>query len=116
VEPDVDSQRRLTALLSEGGHRTVPAVTAEDALEFARRFPFHAIFCSTRLAGMDCVELLERTRDRVDAFVFLSESFDGESAHALPHGEGYVLTKPVAPEDLDRVLRSIQEKVAARSS
>lgn len=116
LEPDVDSQRRLTALLSEGGHRTVPTVTAEDALEIAHRFPFHAIFCSTRLAGMDCVELLERTRDRIDAFVFLSESYDGESVHALPHGEGYVLTKPVTSEDLDRVLRSIQEKVAARSS
>jgi signal transduction histidine kinase len=114
VESDGDFRRRLAALLSEGGHRAVPAATAEEALEIAGRFRFQAIFCSTRLAGMDCVELLERTRDRVDAFVFLSESYNGEGAHALQRGEGYVLTKPVTSEDLDRVLLGIREKLAAR--
>jgi CheY-like chemotaxis protein len=114
VEPDGDSRRRLTALLSEAGHRVIPAGSGEEALETAGRFHFEVVFCSTRLAGMDCVELLERTRDRVDAFVFLRESYNGEGAHALPHGEGYVLTKPVAPDDLDRVLLGIRERLAAR--
>ncbi len=44
----------------------------------------------------------------MNAFVFLREGVDGEGTLALPHGEGYVLTSPVASDELDRVLLSIQ--------
>ncbi|MEN6606520.1 MAG: GAF domain-containing protein [Bryobacteraceae bacterium] len=108
VEPNEENRRALVAALGQRGHRAVPAASGEEASDLTSRFHFQALFCSTKLPGIDCIALLERIRTRVNAFVFLREGVDGEGTLALPHGEGYVLTSPVASDELDRVLLSIQ--------
>lgn len=108
VEPNEEYRRALVAALGHRSHRAVPAASGEEASDLTSRFHFQALFCSTKLPGIDCIALLERVRTRVNAFVFLREGVDGEGTLALPHGEGYVLTSPVASDELDRVLLSIQ--------
>ena len=46
LEPDPAARQVLVSGLSDLGHRVVPAASAEEAADLARRMVFHVIFCS----------------------------------------------------------------------
>lgn len=104
VEPDMGVRRRLVKELSARGHRVVPVANGEEAAEMAQRVRFDLLFCSVRLPGVNWVELMERSRPQVGAFVLMSEAFDSDLARLFPGGEGMLLRKPVDEADLDRIL------------
>ncbi|MDZ4802873.1 MAG: histidine kinase dimerization/phospho-acceptor domain-containing protein [Bryobacteraceae bacterium] len=104
VEPDVLAQRKLVTMLSSRGHRAIPVSNAEEAAEVVQRIQFDLMFCSTRLPGLNWVELYQRVRRRIGVFALLTEGFDPEASQTFGTGEGHVLAKPVEDRELDHVL------------
>ena len=110
VEPDKPALRQLMLLLSQRGHRVVPASSAEEALDLAGRLHFDLVCCSLSLPGLNWVEFFQSVRHLTGAFVLLTEAFDAELARAFRAGEGYLLTKPVQTGEFDRVLSAIEAR------
>jgi CheY-like chemotaxis protein len=104
VEPDESVRQNTVALLSQRSCRVVPASSAEQGSELVERLAFDLVFCSIRLPGLGWFEFFERVRARIAAFVLLTEGFDAELSRTFQNGDAYVLAKPVAEPELDRVL------------
>lgn len=107
VEPEPAQQRNLVVLLGARGHRVVPIGTAEEAVDLAQRMGFDVILSAVRLSGLNWLELFERVRPLIPAFVLLTEGFDPPLAVNL----GYVLRKPVEAAELDRLLGSVLRRL-----
>jgi CheY-like chemotaxis protein len=110
VEPDVPTQRTLLGILSALGHRVVPVISAEEAIEMAQRLRFDITFCSVRLPGMNWVEFFDRIRRLIGAFVLLAEGHDPEVSRAFKGSEGYLLNKPLDEMETQRLLATIEER------
>jgi CheY-like chemotaxis protein len=114
METDEHMVRQLSKLLGARAYRVVPVRSAEEGLDLAQRLPFDVAFCSARLPGPNWIELLDRMRTRVGAFVLLTDGFDPQSA-ANAREEGYfVLSKPLEENQLDRILDHLFDVEASR--
>lgn len=112
VEPEESVRRSTVALLGRRGCRVVPARSAEQGAELVERLAFDVVFCSVRLPGLSWPEFFERVRDRIGAFVLLSEGFDAELSRSFQNGNAYVLAKPVAEPELERVLTAAAARLS----
>lgn len=102
VEPDPGHQRRMVTDLSQRGYRVVPVSTAEEGLDLVQRVRFEIVFCAARLPGLNWMELTDRARNEMGAFVLMEEVF---SDRTLAFGAGdFILYKPAYESDLDRVI------------
>lgn len=110
VEPDAATQRTLLGYLSARGHRVIPVMSAEEAIEMAQRLRFDIAFCSVRLPGMNWVEFFDRTRRLIGAFVLMAEGQDPEVSRAFKGSEGYLLGKPVDELETQKLLVMIEER------
>lgn len=110
IEADLAAQRQLVGLLSSRGHRVVPVISAEEALDLALRLRFDALFCTVRLAGPGCADLRERVRERTPTFVLLADGNESEAAGVLEQGDSLVLPWPLHEADIDRVLAVIEDR------
>jgi signal transduction histidine kinase len=115
MDPELTARQKLLTLLSDSGHRSVPVGSAEEAIDLSERLHFHAVFCSVRQPALNWVEFLERIRGRVDAFVLLAEGYDDDLSSAVQSANGYLLSEPVEPEHLNRVLGMIGSQLAAHA-
>jgi CheY-like chemotaxis protein len=110
VEPDVATQRKLLAVLAGRGHRAVPVPGAEEAIELVHRLRFDVTFCSVRLPGLNWVEFYEKIRRQIGTFVLLAEGYDSDLTRAFKGGEGYLLSKPLEDNEVQRLLATIEER------
>jgi len=108
VEPDAAVQRQLLVALSAKGSRVIPIAQAEEAAALVERTHFDVVFCADSLGGASWLELYERVRPRVGAFVLLTEGFEAEMIQSFPDGEVQVLRKPVEGTRLDEVVGRIE--------
>ncbi len=115
LEPDVALQRRLVSLWTAHGHRAMPVSNEAEGVELANRIRVDALFCAVRMGSASWVEIFERTRERVPAFVLLAEGTGSEEVTLFPEGEGLVLRKPVEAGDVARLLERIEERAAGRN-
>jgi CheY-like chemotaxis protein len=106
ADPDPVTCRELIRLLGDRRHRAVPAANAEEALDLMERMRFDVAFCSVRQPGADWIELRNRSRSRVDAFILLTEGVDPELTAAVG-GAGRLLQKPLSSAALDQLLRNL---------
>jgi C4-dicarboxylate-specific signal transduction histidine kinase/ActR/RegA family two-component response regulator len=111
VEPDAALQRGLVAELSERDYRVVPVATAEEGMDLSQRLRFDVVLCSVRLPGLNWVEFSERVREHISVFVLMTDGYDVDLARAFRSGEGLVLSKPVQPADLERVLTEAEARI-----
>jgi signal transduction histidine kinase/CheY-like chemotaxis protein len=106
LEPDPVAQRAFVSLLAQRGHRVIPLVSAEEAIDLVQRVKCDLIAAtstsSSRLPGFNWVNFYEKVRPHTDAFVLLTES--AEIGHTFQRGEGFVIRKPLHEADLNRVL------------
>jgi signal transduction histidine kinase/CheY-like chemotaxis protein len=116
VDPDVGFCRRLTALVAAAGHRSVPVKSAEEGVDLIERFRFDMVLCSVRLPGLNWVEFYEKVSHKVRTFVLLTEGYDADLSRAFAEGEGYILTKPVDPAELNDVLAAAESRVTTGGS
>jgi CheY-like chemotaxis protein len=104
IDNDESTQRQILALLSAQGARVVPVDNADTGLDLAHRMRFDLAFCSVHAPGLNWVELSERIRSSVGAFVLVSDRHDPELAADFA-GEGrFVLSKPIQEDELEHVL------------
>jgi len=107
ADPDPSARRRLVSLITEAGHRCIPAVSGEETIDLAKRFHFDAAFCTAWLPGTNCLELFESLQQRVSAFVVLAEGSEATLLNSLPQQGVRLLHKPVEPAELRRLLAAI---------
>jgi signal transduction histidine kinase len=110
VEPETSSARILLAILSERGHRGVPVISAEEAVEMVFRLHFDIVFCAIRLPGLNWVEFHEKIRHQIGAFVLMAEGHDPEISRAFKGSEGYILSKPLDEIEAQKLLATIEER------
>ncbi len=115
VEPDLDVRRQLVGVLGSRGHRAVPVVSPEEALDLAFRLRFDALFCAARLLGTTAADLHERVRDRTSAFVLVANGGQSEAAGILDKDDILVLGWPVEQAAIDHVLAVIGERAEAKT-
>jgi GAF domain-containing protein/CheY-like chemotaxis protein len=114
IEPDEAVQRQLVAMLERSGSRGIPVGNADTALELAFRARFDAAFCSVHAPGLNWVELSERMRSRVGAFVLLSDRFDAELAADFEGENCFVLPKPIQETELAGILQYAERAPLAK--
>jgi signal transduction histidine kinase/CheY-like chemotaxis protein len=110
VEPDAALCRQIVAVLSARDHRVVPVASAEEGVDLVQRLRFDAVLCSMRLPGLNWVEFFERVREQANAFVLLTDGYDPALTRAFSGAEGFVLSKPLNENELDRVLSEVEER------
>jgi len=104
IEPDGAVERQLVALLARSGARAIPVNNADTALELAGRARIDAAFCSVHAPGLNWVELSERMRPRVGAFVLMPDRYDAELAADFEGENCFVLPKPIRDAALTDIL------------
>jgi signal transduction histidine kinase/ActR/RegA family two-component response regulator len=110
VEPDTKVQRHLVQLLGNRGDRVVPVSSAEEGADLAQRLHFDMAICAVRLPGLNWVEFFERVRHQVGGFVLLTDGFDHDLARAFQGTEGFVLSKPIDENEVQRICRAVEER------
>jgi C4-dicarboxylate-specific signal transduction histidine kinase/CheY-like chemotaxis protein len=106
VDPEPAANRALLRLLSSRGHRVVP-VAGEEAAEVAPRLHFDAVFWAARPGRTGWGEFLERVRASIGSFVVISDGYNQELASSLEKNGGYLLSRPLEENSLDRILVEI---------
>ena len=104
IDNDESTQRQILALLSAHGARVVPVDNADTGLDLAHRMRFDVAFCSVHAPGLNWVELSERIRASVGAFVLVSDRHDPELAADFEGDGRFVLSKPIQEGELEHVL------------
>jgi CheY-like chemotaxis protein len=104
IEPDGAVERQLVALLERSGARAIPLSNADTALELAGRARIDVAFCSVHAPGLNWVELSERMRLRVGAFVLMPDHYDAELTADFEGENCFVLPKPIQEAELADVL------------
>ncbi|MGA2039592.1 MAG: GAF domain-containing protein [Bryobacteraceae bacterium] len=104
IEPDEAVERQLLTLLERSGARAIPVNNADTALELAGRARIDAAFCSVHAHGLNWVELSERMRPRVGAFVLMPDRYDAELAADFEGENCFVLPKPIQEAELADIL------------
>lgn len=115
VEPDNAVQRQLVQVLGNRGDRVVPVSSAEEGADLAQRVHFDMAISAVRLPGLNWLELYERVRHQVGAFVLVTDGFE-EISRRFQASDGFILKKPIDPAELQRICRAIEDRatVAAR--
>src|SRR5262249_23723045 len=106
VDPEPDAQRQLLVALGARGHRVVPA-TAEGAADIAQRMKFDAVLWALRGGGGRWSDFHERVRPSVPVFVLVNDRYDQALAQSLDQGGGFLLSRPIQDDALERVLGTI---------
>ncbi|MCS7024550.1 MAG: GAF domain-containing protein [Bryobacteraceae bacterium] len=114
LEPDLAAQRRLVSFLADRNHRAIPLSSEGEAFELLRRMRIDVIFCAVRtgsgpMSG-NWADFFDRARSLARTFVLLSDSVDTDASTLFPHGEGYVLHKPLETGELERLLDRLESK------
>lgn len=110
VDSNPSAIRELIASAGRKGHRAV-AATPPEAADMAQRFPFDAIFWSVRSGSAGWAEAQERILVHVGIFVLISDVFDEALAKNLEASGGFLMSRPVSEQDLDKVLQRIERLV-----
>ena len=112
VEPDTKVQRQLVQLLGGRGDRVVPVSSAEEGADMVERLRFDMVLCSVRLPGLNWVEFFERIHRHVGGLALLTDGFTDQPVRSFRGGEALTLSKPIDEAELQRLCRSVEERVA----
>jgi C4-dicarboxylate-specific signal transduction histidine kinase/CheY-like chemotaxis protein len=113
VDTDPVSQRQLLRMLGAKGHRAVP-VNPQESSELVERLHFDAVFWAIRADGASWSDSHDRIRNKVSAFILLSDGYDPDLARSLERGGGFLLPRPVQDAELQRVLREVQMRTGVQ--
>lgn len=116
VEPDLAFQRKLISLLSERGHRSIPVATGEEGIDISHRLKFDLVFCSARLSGLNWAEFHNGVKRFIPTFVLLSDGFDPSLSRSFRPGEGYIVNRMSALNEIERVLAAVEAGRASITS
>jgi hypothetical protein len=106
VNPDRGEALQWMSLLSQRGHRAVPAA-AQEAADLAQRIRFDALFWSAGPRRGDWPQFRDRARNSVGAFILVSDLYDRQLADSLEENGCFLLGRPLEEAALDHVLEEI---------
>ena len=112
MEPDEAVRREIIQNLSARRHRAVPVSHVEEALDLVFRVRFDGAFGSLRMSGSHWAEFYDRVKSRLAFFVLLTEAYDEAVTWSSSGCEGYVLHKPVKPEEMEKLLETVENRLA----
>jgi DNA-binding NtrC family response regulator len=94
--------------LKDAGYEVATAETGEQALEMVQKEDFGVVILDVRLpgrTGLTVLKELKATKPRIKAIVITAYPTTEMSLEALKLGAVDYLVKPIAPEDLERLIR-----------
>jgi PAS domain S-box-containing protein len=110
VDDNADAADSLAQLLKMTGYETATAYAAHEAIERAGEFAADVVLLDIGLPVMDGYEVARQIRARYGALVLVAVTGYGQAsdvARAKDAGFDAHITKPVAFEDLQRVLAEV---------
>ena len=110
VDDRAADRQPLRAILEENGYQVAEAKSAADAVEMAAKRHFGVILMDVKMPEMDGIAALEQIRsfDPQVKIVFVSGyALEDSVRQGLRHGAYTALTKPVDPEEMLALVRSI---------
>jgi two-component system CheB/CheR fusion protein len=118
VEDNSDTRELLCELLQDEGYDCRTVASGKAALDLIREFEPHVALLDVGLPEMDGFELARRlraTRDTADMHLVAVTGYGRASDRAASREAGFDehLVKPVQPDELLRVLASIQARAGA---
>lgn len=118
VEDEVKIRKGIAGLINRHTEHTVigEARNGVEGYELALKYQPDVVITDIRMPEMDGLQMMQKLKERGGAwhFVILSGYSEFEYAkQALRCGAEDYLLKPLAPEDVTRILASIQEKIEA---
>jgi CheY-like chemotaxis protein len=118
AEDNVINQQVGLLMLSKLGYRAELAANGLEALEAAKKTSFDLILMDIQMPEMDGVESSRLIRrelgDKCPYLVALTaEALEGDRERLLAFGFDAYLSKPLAPEGLQTVLRAAGERASA---
>jgi len=109
VIDDERKMRRVLQIILEGmGFESIPAESAEEALELVGRQQFDLVLSDLKLPGMDALDLLRRLRDLdadVPVIVLTAYGTVQTAVEAMKLGAFDFVLKPFAVENLELLIR-----------
>ncbi len=120
VEDEVKIRKGIAGLIDRHTEHTVigEAKNGAEGYELALKYQPDVVITDIRMPEMNGLEMMQKLQERGGSwhFVILSGYSEFEYAkQALRCGAEDYLLKPLAPEDVTRILSSIQEKIEAES-
>jgi PAS domain S-box-containing protein len=112
VDDNQDAADTCATLLEMSGHHVQTAYTGRNALELAETFRPHAILLDIGLPDFDGYQLAKRIRSApwggpIVLIALTGWGQEEDRRRAFEAGFDYHLTKPIAPETVESLLRSL---------
>jgi len=111
VEDNRDGEEMLRILLQMDGHEVTMAYNGPAAVEAARRSPPDVVLCDLGLPGMDGYAVARALRQDSSAgarlIALTGYGSEADQLRSREAGFDLHLTKPVAPDELERVLADL---------
>lgn len=112
VDDNRDAADSCSALMEMNGHHVQTAYSGQQALELAEAFRPHALLLDIGLPDIDGYQLAARIRaapwgGRIVLIAITGWGQEQDRRRAIEAGCDYHLTKPIDPESVDSLLRSL---------
>ena len=99
--------------LSDAGYDVYTAESGEEALELVRKQDFSVLILDIRLPGKTGIRVLREVKElkpKIKSIIITAYPSVDLTEEAIRLGAVDYLIKPIAPEDLERLVRETMEK------
>jgi CheY-like chemotaxis protein len=120
TEDNLVNQRLATRLLEKRGHRVVVAGNGREALAALEKETFDLVFMDIQMPEMDGMEATAKIREneslaggRIPVVALTAHAMKGDQELCLAAGMDDYLTKPIRPQELDKMLNKYATRATA---
>ena len=111
AEDNAVNQRLATRLLEKRGHRVTVASNGREALEALQKETYDLVLMDVQMPELDGMEATTKLREREKihgghqpVIALTAHAMKGDEERCLAAGMDGYLTKPISPQELDKVL------------
>jgi len=118
VDDEPIVRESLRDWLEDAGYKVVTAETGEQALELISEKDFSVVILDIRLPGRTGIAVLKEVKDKkpdIKAIIITAYPTSDLTAEALKLGAIDYLVKPIAPDDLERLVREAVRNAQAKT-
>jgi DNA-binding NtrC family response regulator len=118
VDDEPIVRESLKDWLEDAGYKVVTAETGEQALELISEKDFSVVILDIRLPGRTGIAVLKEVKDKkpdIKAIIITAYPTSDLTSEALKLGAIDYLVKPIAPDDLERLVREAVRNAQAKT-
>ena len=123
TEDNLVNQRLATRLLEKRGHSVVVAGNGREALMALEKESFDLVLMDIQMPEMDGMEATAKIREKeklagghLPVVALTAHAMKGDQEICLAAGMDDYLTKPIRPQELDKLLGKYAAELASRES